>query len=154
MRESGLSTLDIAEEVGVHRTSVYCWLKRWDEEGNLRDHPKSGRRRKTTAEEDRRIRNYFETHPFSNAVAAVEHLQLDLSAETIRMRMKEMGFHHRIPAIKPKLTERHRELRLQFAQRYVHQDLDFWGRVIFYDEKTFSSTSHGKLHCWRRDNTR
>ncbi|KAK4307347.1 hypothetical protein Pmani_018177 [Petrolisthes manimaculis] len=68
--------------------------------------------------------------------------------------MKEMGFRHRTPAIKSKLTERHRELRLQFAQRYVHQDLNFWGRVIFSDEKTFSSTSHGKLHCWRRDNTR
>ncbi|KAK4327422.1 hypothetical protein Pmani_002087 [Petrolisthes manimaculis] len=67
--------------------------------------------------------------------------------------MKEMGFRHRTPAIKPKLTERHRELRLQFAQRYVHQDLNFWGRVIFSDEKTFSSTSRGKLHCWRRDNT-
>ncbi|KAK4308442.1 hypothetical protein Pmani_019863 [Petrolisthes manimaculis] len=83
MRESGLSTCDIAEEVGVHRTTVYRWLKRWDEEGNLRDHSKPGRARKTTAEEDRRIREYFETHPFSNAIAAREHLQLDLSAETI-----------------------------------------------------------------------
>ncbi|KAK4302568.1 hypothetical protein Pmani_025344 [Petrolisthes manimaculis] len=123
MRESGLSTCDIAEEVGVHRTTVYRWLKRWDEEGNLRDHSKPGRARKTTAEEDRRIREYFETHPFSNAIAAREHLQLDLSAETIRKRMKEMGFRHRTPAIKPKLTERHRELRLQFAQRYDEENV-------------------------------
>ncbi|KAK4316369.1 hypothetical protein Pmani_012498 [Petrolisthes manimaculis] len=113
----------------------------------MRDHSKPGRARKTTAEEDRRTRDYFETHPFSNAIAAREYLRLDLSAETIRKRMKEMGFRHRTPAIKPKLTERHQELRLQFAQQYVHQELNFWGRVIFSDEKTFSSTSHGKLHC-------
>ncbi|KAK4322528.1 hypothetical protein Pmani_006709 [Petrolisthes manimaculis] len=37
--------------------------------------------------------------------------------------MKEMSFRHRTPAIKPKLTERHRELRLQFAQRYDEENV-------------------------------
>ena len=28
------------------------------------------------------------------------------------------------------------------------------GKIIFSDEKSFSSTDHGKLHCWRPYNTR
>ena len=44
-------------------------------------------------------------------------------------------------------------LRLQFAERYVDEGLDFWERVVFSNEKT-SSTNHGKIQCWRKDNRR
>lgn len=59
-----------------------------------------------------------------------------------------------MPAKKERLEEQHRQGRLQFAREHVGKDLDFWGRVIFSDEKTFQSTNHGQLHCWRADNTR
>lgn len=35
----------------------------------------------------------------------------------------------------------------RFLFRYTDKELYFWGRVIFTDVKTFSSTSHGRLHC-------
>lgn len=64
------------------------------------------------------------------------------------------GLHHRVPAVKERLEDRHREGRLRFAQQYVDENIDFRGRVSFTDEKTFSSTNFGRLHCWRMKNSR
>lgn len=74
----------------------------------------------------------MQRHPFGNAVDAKQNLNLDVSAQTVRNRLKEMGYHHRTLAKKLKLSERHRQLRLQFAQRYLDYGLDNWGKVIFF----------------------
>ncbi|KAK3878798.1 hypothetical protein Pcinc_016609 [Petrolisthes cinctipes] len=153
MSESGMSADDIAEEVGVHRSTVYKWLNRW-EEGELTDHYRRGARRKTTAEQDQQLREYMDGHPFSNAEEAKRALEIDASTEALLKRLKEMGYNHRTPAVKPKLTERHRQLQPDFACQHVDQDLDYWARFIFSDEKTFCSTVHGRLRCWRPTNTR
>lgn len=154
MRDGGMSNTDIARELGIDRKTVYRCLKRWDEEGNLADKPKSGAPRKTTRAEDELIMQASQRNPFSNAVALQSELQLDITARTVRKRLHEAGIHHRIPAIKGFLTDTHRQNRLQFALEHEYEGLDFWSRVIWSDEKSFCSTSHGKLHCWRRDNTR
>lgn len=154
MRESGRSIRNIGHDLGISKTTVSLWVKRWEEEGNLNNRPKGRPPRKTTAEQDRRIVEAAENGPMKNAVALREELQLDVSAETVRRRLHAEGIHHRTPATKQLLTARHREGRLRFAEAHVQEDLDYWARVIFTDEKTFSSTSHGKLHCWRKNNTR
>ncbi|KAG7163345.1 putative Transposase-containing protein 4 [Homarus americanus] len=82
-----------------------------------------------------------------------EALHLD-SAQTVRSRLHEAGIQHRVLAIKERLTEQHLTRRLQFAQQYVGEDLEFWSRVVFTDEKTFASPNHGKTHLWRPNRTR
>ncbi|KAF2887335.1 hypothetical protein ILUMI_18839 [Ignelater luminosus] len=49
------------------------------------------------------------------------------------------------------LNEDHRVARVNFAQQNLNRD---WSRVIFLDEKTFSSSQDSKLSLWRLDNTR
>ena len=154
LSESGVSPTEIAAEVGLSRATVYRWLKRWQEEHTLEDRPRPGQSRITTAAEDQRIVDDVLTHPFTNAVATRDRLQLPVSANLIRRRLHENEIHHRTPAKKQKLTDRHHQLRLQFSQQYLDEGLDYWSRVIFSDEKTFASTSHGKIHCWRRNNAR
>ena len=92
--------------------------------------------------------------PLTNAVAIKEELNLEVTAQTVRNRLHKAGIHHRSPAIKQKLEERHRAARLEFARQYVDVGLDFWGRVIFTDEKTFASNTHGQLHCWGSNNSK
>lgn len=154
MRETGLSVSEIARELGLTRKTVYKWCRRWEEEGDLRDRRRPGGPRKTTPEDDRRILNEVTANPFTNASDIRDNLELQVSSETVRRRLHTAGVHHRVPAVKEKLEERHRINRLHFAQQYVNEDLGFWARVVFSDEKTFASTSHGQLHCWRRNNTR
>ncbi|KAG7177314.1 putative Transposable element Tc1 transposase-like 18 [Homarus americanus] len=107
-------------------------------------------------EEDAAIIVAIQNNPFSNAGAIREALHLDVCAQTVRSRLLEAGIQRRVSAIKERLTDQHRTGRLQFAQQYVGEDLEFWSRVVFTDEKTFASTNHGKIHMWRpiaRDTT-
>lgn len=154
MKESGKTPTQIARELGISRTTVYFWLRRWEEEENLKDKKRPGPSRRTTPEQDQAIIDAVEAGPFTNAVAVKEQLGLHVSADTVRRRLHEREVHHRTPAIKETLTDRHRENRLLFAQQHGDKGMDFWSRVIFTDEKTFRSTNHGRLHCWRRDGTR
>lgn len=104
--------------------------------------------------DDAQIVDDISGHNFTNAVATRERLRLDVSLTTVRRRLHKAGIHHRVPAVKGKLTAQHREWRLRFAEQYVGEDLNFWARVLFSDKKTFNSTNHGQLHCWRHNNTR
>ncbi|KAK4306642.1 hypothetical protein Pmani_021536 [Petrolisthes manimaculis] len=139
MRDGGMSNIDIARELGIDRKTVYRWLKRWDEEGNLADKPRSGAPRKTTRAKDEVIRQSSKRNPFT----LQSDLQLYITARTVRKRLHEAGIHHRIPAIKEFLTDTHCQNRLQFALEHEYNGLDFWSRVIWSDEKSFCSTSHG-----------
>ena len=156
MSECGLSQREIARKLGIARETVASWLRRWQEEGEaLSDKRKGGNHpRATTAEEDQQIVQTSEANPLMNAQQIKEALNIQASVDTVRKRLYHAGIHHRTPGIKDPLTPRHKELRLQFAQEHQDKGMDFWGRVIFSDEKTFSSAAHGRLHCWRRDGTR
>ncbi|KAG7154725.1 Transposable element Tc3 transposase-like 2 [Homarus americanus] len=99
------------------------------------------RPRLTTRDEDAAIITAIKSNPFSNAVAIREALHLEVCAQTVRSRLYEAGIQHRVPAIKERLTDQHRTGRLQFAQQYVGEDLEFWSREVFTDEKTFASTN-------------
>lgn len=93
--------------------------------------------------------DYSDAHPLTNAVAVREALHMDVSPLTARRRLHKHGSHYRIPMCKEKLNEGHRQGGLQFTQQYVGW---IFGRVIFSDEKTFYSTTHNRLMCWRRNN--
>ena len=118
----------------------------------FRDHyffvARPGAPRKTTPAQDARIIAAAAADPHTTAVAITQGLQLDVSVLTVRRRMHQAGIHHRVPAVKEKITDDHRAARLAFAQQYVEQDMEFT------DEKVFRSTCHGKRHCWRPNNTR
>ncbi|KAF2890656.1 hypothetical protein ILUMI_15517 [Ignelater luminosus] len=49
------------------------------------------------------------------------------------------------------LNEDHRVACVNFVQQNLNRD---WSRVIFLDEKTFSSSQDSKLPLWKLDNTR
>ncbi|CAF2060967.1 unnamed protein product [Rotaria magnacalcarata] len=128
LHEDGKTNIEISQQLGMHRTTVARWISRYYEEGNLETKRKSGRPRCTTLLEDNDIGRLVEEHPINTT--------------------------HFIPAYKPKLTQQHKEERLGFTLEYLAKDDEFWAKVIFTDEKTFSSEGHSKRHCWRLRETR
>lgn len=131
------------------RTTVYLWLRRWDDDGHIREFKKTGRPRKTSRQQDQTIINAFRNNGFSRTdVIAINN---NLSLNTVRRRLHEAGIHHRVPAKKLMLTARHKLQRLKFAQRFLNYDFT---NVIFSDEKTFHSTENGRMSLWRMNNTR
>ncbi|XP_071524355.1 uncharacterized protein [Panulirus ornatus] len=131
MKEGDWFTADIALELGVSQSTVYKWWRIWLEEGNLRDRPRSGAPKNITAEEDQRILAAVTEDSKTTTVALWDDLQLQVSiCSRVRNRLHKAGVHHRNPVKKGKLTEQHRMERQSFAQRYVHEDMQFWGRDI------------------------
>lgn len=61
----------------------------------------------------------------------------------------DAGLSSHVPARKPFLSERQKEERLRFAERYVEESVEFWRSVIFTDETSFSSVSSSGRHCRR-----
>lgn len=78
-----------------------------------------------------------------------EHLSLEVSDDTVHRRLD-----YYVPAKKEYLTDAHPASRLAYAQQYVDKGMEFWESTIFTDERSFSSSNHGKIHLWRTNNTR
>ncbi|KAK3860081.1 hypothetical protein Pcinc_033846 [Petrolisthes cinctipes] len=115
LHEAGHSIRSIARRLGVSPTTVTKWINRNEETGDLTDLA---------------IKRAVEDDPFTNAVRIREELQLKASAETVRRCLHGSGLHHRVPAVKERLTDQHRAARLAFARRYVEKDLDIWSRRL------------------------
>lgn len=140
---------------GVHfiilfqRNTVYLWLERWQFEGNLNCHVTTGRPRCTNVNQDRLIVERARADRFVNTTQIAAQIQI--SNSTVRRRLNESGLKHRIPAKKPFLTQRHKDIRLAFAARYLNYDFN---KVCFMDEKVFCSSDNGRVSLWRVDNSR
>lgn len=150
----GESTKYITEKIGVSKRTVERWIKRYKEEGTTKNRHRSGRPRITTVMQDQEIIKTMEVQPVQSAVAVCDKLELECSSRTVVRRLRESGLFARIPATKPVLTGRTKEQRLGFARQYVDMPIDFWQKVIFCDEKVFSSEGLRPQSVWRRINTR
>lgn len=75
-----------------------------------------------------------------------EATNLQVSLHVIRQRLRGSGRKCCKPAKKPLLTPEHAEARLQFCRENLQRD---WSKVIFSDEKTFSSSIDSPVTLWR-----
>ena len=151
---AGSSPTEISRSLGISKSTVYLRIKRYAEEGNLETRKIPGAPKKTTVEEDRKIFQQARENSFTNSIDIASSLQLTVSPRTVRRRLHAAGLHNHAAATKDMLTSAHKDKRLHFAHEHVGEGMDFWGRVIFTDEKTFSSSTHGRARCWRFTNTR
>lgn len=154
LANANIPTKDIARILNVDRSTVQRWRKRHEETNSLENKRRPGGPRHTTEEEDALIINAATDNPLTTAVRIKASTEVNVGVHTVRKRLHEAGLHHRTPATKPFITETNREERLGFALEYYPVEATFWQQVVFCDEKTFASDDHGRLHCWRRDNTR
>lgn len=69
-------------------------------------------------------------------------------------RVKADGLASRKAAVKPRLTEQHKMVRLQFAYENVGRPAEYWQSVFWTDEKTWRSDENGRVTLWRRRGTR
>ena len=55
MHQSGQSLTTISQSLGLHRTTLARWIKRYEEEGDVSTRPKNGRFRATTVSQDQQL---------------------------------------------------------------------------------------------------
>lgn len=133
------------------RNTVSLWVRRYAEEGTVRDHrhENSGRRPSLSSEQRNLLRIAYEQNAFFPVKHFAEHF--GVCPQVIRNNLHSMGLQYRHHVKKPFLSETHKIARLNFATQYLDFD---WSRTVFTDEKCFKSNDHGRLSLWRYDRTR
>jgi transposase len=99
-----------------------------------------GRKRITSARDDRRIKKVIEENrrmPAKKLKTVLEEQGVKVSVNTLRRRSYEQGFKCRRPLKKPKLTPAMIKKRLTWAKEHAAFTQDDWNKVVFSDESTF-----------------
>ncbi|KAF4648707.1 hypothetical protein FOL47_002890, partial [Perkinsus chesapeaki] len=83
----------------------------------------------------RRVVRYFLHHPGSSAPDAIKELGLQVSAETVRRFMRDLGAQYVKLKTTPPLTDTHKAARVSFSKQHLHSSTDF-RKWIWSDEKS------------------
>ena len=118
------------------------------------DRPRSGRPRISTDRDDRHlVRQSLANRKatFRSFVGCGKGHGVIASNTNVRTRLMDAGLNAKVARKKPKLTRRHKQLRLDFARE--HQDWTWvdWSLVIFTDESRFTLyRNDGRTYVRRR----
>ncbi|MBW0467733.1 hypothetical protein O181_007448 [Austropuccinia psidii MF-1] len=78
---------------------------------------------------------------------------VDVSVNTLRKSIHELGRRSRIAVEKPYLSPRHMQRRLEFARAHLHWTINDWSRVVWTDESSFElGESVTQKRVWRTTN--
>lgn len=94
-----------------------------------------GRHRKTTVREDRVIVKRSLEHrrqPLRAVLRTLEADDIKISRRTLQSRLYEAKIYSRRPAKKPRLTERMRKMRLQWAIQHKNLTVEDWKQVCVF----------------------
>lgn len=134
IKANKMSQYEIANIVGVSRSSVKNIKKKMDSGDSLRNKRKGkcGRKRITTPRTDRKIRDLCLENRKMPKRLLTKHINnegINISQRTVQRRLAEIGLKARKPARKPKLTEAMIKKRLKWARKYKNFTVDDWRRV-------------------------
>lgn len=146
LHDEGYTQKEIARLLFISPATVNLWINR---RGDLTTKTKTGRRRKTTVDQDDAIYSLSVKDPFLPATDINRKLELNISHQTVRNRMVEKGLKNCKPSTKPFLSQVHKTKRLEFAHTYIHWTPEKWENVFVADEKVFQSFGNGSQRVWR-----
>ena len=101
----------------MSRVTVYKIISKSKQQNSLKDRRRSGRPKITNAQTDADIVAHFRDNPFKTVRSAVG--ETGLKKDTIRRRLFAAGLRSYRPVIKPKLTDTHKQNRLQWAKHHT-----------------------------------
>ena len=119
----GRSQLDVAQQFGVHESTISPLVQRRRATGRLTDRPRSGRPRVTTQRQDRRtrlvhLRNRLRTATETAREVIGTHGRR-VCPRTVRNRLREFDLRPRRPYVGPNLTPRRRQRRMQWLRSHA-----------------------------------
>ena len=155
LRKEGYSYGEIAAKLGggVNKSSVLSVCKKFELLGNVRDRPKSSRKKATTKQDDKRIVRMVlgDRRKTSKEIASLlNESGVKVGARTIRSRLFNAGLKARIPRKKPLLNIGQRKRRMAWATEHLNWTEEQWSKVIFSDESRICLFGSDGIHYVRR----
>lgn len=143
---AGKTQRHIAELLNVSPATVNYWINR---NGSIETRKRTGRKRKTTQATDDAIFLMSQANPFMPTTEIIYNLQLPIGKHAVIQRLKKYGLASYRPAKKEHLSADHIRQRLKFAIEHRDWTIEQWKKVIFSDEKSFSTFGKGFNRVWR-----
>jgi len=155
--QAGIPVQQVARSFGVHRTTIARLWNRFQQTGSGADLPRTGRPRVTTAAQDRFIVRQHTQNPFQTATETAMNLPAgnQVTSQTVRNRLRNVGLRCRRPLVGVVLTPLHRAARLQWSRIHGNWPRQRWLNVLFTDESRFlMNRADGRQRVYRRVNQR
>jgi transposase len=154
--EVGTTTAQVARNFKCHPKAIRELKKKFISTGSVKDRPRSGRPRKTSSREDRRIK--FTSLNNRKLTAKAMALKQDssftknrVSVSLIKRRLKAAGLPARVARKKPLLSEANIMRRYEWAKDHLNWTTEDWKKVLFSDESPFTLfQTGGKIYVRRR----
>ena len=139
MHNSGFSHRRVANHFRVNHSIIVRLMQCFRQTGNVTDHPRGGRPRKTMPREDRIISRRARQRPFSTAGALRGNLAFGghISTRTLIRRLHHQGMRARQPIKHPQLTLDHHHARVDWSHDHLGWTIRTWRWVHCSDESRF-----------------
>jgi transposase len=158
LSEEGLSFKKIGKKTKKPYQTVSRICRRVNETNSFKDKPRSGRPKLLDDRKKRVLARILRKSKVKTAEnvrkEAKEFHNIDVSRDTIARALNSMGFVARLKRKKPKLTEKQKKARFDWAKEYSKFTSDDWRHVIWSDEAPFSIiNANGKEYVWEKAGT-
>ena len=153
MKDAGMSNKDIASKTGLTVRGIQKIFKNVKQTKSFKDRPRNGRPQKLTVRNKRQIIRMIKKKEATTATKISKtlktHHNIQVSRDTVARALKSSGYSCRIKKKKPRLTEKHKKARFNFAKKYESWTSEDWKNVIWSDESKFNLlNSDGKEYFW------
>lgn len=123
--EQGKSYADINKIVGRPKSTIQNVINRYNKENRIENKVRSGRPRKLTERDERKIASIIKKDPFKSAPKIATDIQISLnktvSPWTVARSLQRSGFKSCTPRKKPFVSEINKKKRLDFAKDYKNK---------------------------------
>ena len=154
MHEMGSSLNSIAKRLRRDKKTIRELLRKYNTTQDVSRRPGSGRPRKTSERDDRRIARETKRDRFITLENIGSNLQLNVSVWTISRRLHEAGFHSYWAVKKPYISETNQRKRRIWCREHINWTVEQWNRVLWSDESPFVLRYNGRKRVWRMHNER
>lgn len=154
MFKLGKSYRDIGRALNISKTCVENTVKRFREFGTVLERPRSGRPRKTSPRQDRKLINISrkDRNASSSDILTkmkTEDASVDISVSTVSQRLRDRGMHSFFALRKPLLNTLAQKRRQLWCRERKGWLKEAWRRVIFSDECRFELFPRRKVRVRR-----
>ena len=139
-----VSQADIAKRLKVGKRTIERLIARHrekPEESIPRRKKGSGRPRKISAGEIKKIEKAIEKNPMLSSKEIKTKLNLQISLRSIRrILLEDLELKSYVAAKKPLLTKRMKQNRIKFARKYLRWTPQMWRKCVYTDESSFETS--------------
>lgn len=132
---------EIAEKCNISAKCVFTTVKNFLENGSVDELARSGRPRKTSLDQDKRLFHLAQTSPTASSRSlsadTEKHRIPKISHQTVIRRLNEFDLESHLATAKPLLTDVHKQNRLAWCKARQNWGYEKWASVIFSDESNY-----------------